>query len=368
MSQATSVLSVNHDLPIRTVKPVHCGKVRALYTLTKDDSARLIRERHYAINPDATLAIMVISDRISAFDCLWQAEGDLKGVPGKGMALNTIAAHWFSLFEQHGLAGNHIVEIPHPYVWIVQLASPIKVEAIARQYITGSMWRAYQKGARQFCGINLPEGLTENQRLPGLLITPSTKGILKGLDGVPELDDVNVSQADIRRHFAAFGLHSANDIEQYETLLRDGFRVIESALVQCDELFVDTKFEMGYITDAQGQPQMIYMDEVGTPDSSRIWETAPFQKDGMVIENSKEGFRQFLLNHVDDADVLLNPSRMPERSALAKNAVLPREAFDELSRVYLSMAQKITGRDIQVPKNPRDEIITILRDQFGLID
>ncbi|OXE29253.1 phosphoribosylaminoimidazolesuccinocarboxamide synthase, partial [Vibrio parahaemolyticus] len=101
------VLAVNDDLPIRTHKPVHSGKVRSVYWLTEEDSARLIKEKGYDVAPDAPLAIMVISDRISAFDCIWHGEGGLKGVPGKGAALNAISNHWFKLFKDNGLADSH---------------------------------------------------------------------------------------------------------------------------------------------------------------------------------------------------------------------------------------------------------------------
>ena len=114
------VLSVNDNLPIRTDKPVHSGKVRSVYWLTKEDSARLIADRGYNIAPDSELAVMVISDRISAFECLWRGEGGIEGVPGKGAALNAISNHWFKLFKQQGLADSHILETPHPLVWIVQ--------------------------------------------------------------------------------------------------------------------------------------------------------------------------------------------------------------------------------------------------------
>lgn len=158
MSLADQVLAVNDDLPIRTDKPVHSGKVRSVYWLTEADSRRLIKEKGYNVQPDAPLAIMVISDRISAFDCIWHGEGGMKGVPGKGAALNAISNHWFKLFRENGLADSHILDIPHPFVWIVQKAKPVKIEAICRQYITGSMWRAYANGEREFCGINVAEG------------------------------------------------------------------------------------------------------------------------------------------------------------------------------------------------------------------
>ncbi len=367
MSLAQSVLAVNNDLPIRTDRPVHSGKVRSVYWLTEADSRRLIEEKGYNVAPDAPLAIMVISDRISAFDCIWHGEGGLNGVPGKGAALNAISNHWFGLFREKGLADSHIVDIPHPFVWIVQKARPVMIEAICRQYITGSMWRAYTKGEREFCGITLPEGLQKDQKLPELLMTPSTKGILRGIPGVPEADDVNITRANIADNFEAFGFRSAEDIAQYEKLLKEGFGVISDALAELDQVFVDTKFEFGYVTDAAGNEKLIYMDEVGTPDSSRIWD-GPAYRDGKVIEKSKEGFRQLLLNHFPDPDILLNKERMPEREALARDNALPTEVLMDVSRTYLDIAEKVVGHKIELSENPKAEIIEILRDQYGLID
>ncbi len=365
-SLADRVLAINNDLPIRTDKPVHSGKVRSVYWLTDTDSRRLIKERGYAVAADAPLAIMVISDRISAFDCIWHGEGGLNGVPGKGAALNAISNHWFGLFKQQGLADSHILEIPHPFVWIVQKARPVMIEAICRQYITGSMWRSYSKGEREFCGITLPDGLKKDQRLPELLITPSTKGILRGIPGVPESDDVNITRQDIERNYAAFNFRNLQDIDFYEKLLREGFGLISTALEKIDQVFVDTKFEFGYVTDRNGQEKLIYMDEVGTPDSSRIWD-GPSYRQGEVIEKSKEEFRQQLLSHFPDPDILLNKDRMPERIALARDNALPEEILLQVSRTYLDIAAKIVGHDIELSDNPRQEIIDVLRRDYDLI-
>ena len=245
MSLADSVLAVNDDLPIRTDAPVHSGKVRSVYWLTETDSARLVAERGYDVAADAPLAVMVISDRLSAFECIWHAEDGLRGVPGKGAALNAISNHWFRLFKERGLAQSHILEIPHPLVWIVQKARPVMIEAIARQYITGSMWRAYDKGEREFCGITIPDGLQRDQKLPDLLITPSSKGILEGIPGVPAVDDVNITRTDIEKNFAAFNFRNPADIGLYEKLLGEGFDVISSELGKLDQVFVDNKFEFG---------------------------------------------------------------------------------------------------------------------------
>ena len=367
MGLADKILAVNNDLPIRTDQPVHSGKVRSVYWLTDADSRRLIAERGYDVAADAALAIMVISDRISAFDCVWRGEGGMNGVPGKGAALNAISNHWFKLFREQGLSDSHILEIPHPFVWIVQKAGPVKVEAIARQYITGSMWRSYARGEREFCGIQIADGLEKNQKLPELLITPSTKGILEGIPGVPARDDVNITRQNIEDNLEAFNFRSREDVDRYERLLKEGFDVISNALARLDQVFVDTKFEFGYVTDKSGNEKLIYMDEVGTPDSSRIWDGASY-RDGKVVEKSKEEFRQLLLNHFPDPDILLSKDRMEERIALVRNNVLPESILMQVSKTYLDIAEKITGEKLELSDNPKTEITGILRDQFGLVE
>lgn len=360
------VLDINDDLPIRTKGDVHSGKVRSVYWLTDEDSARLIKEKNYKVPQGTELAIMVISDRISAFDCIWQGENGLNGVPGKGIALNSVASHWFTLFDKAGLAGNHIVDIPHPYVWIVRKASTVKVEAIARQYITGSMWRDYSKGIRNFCGIDLPEGLTANQKLENVLITPSTKGIIEGVVDIPPVDDVNITRANITDNLDVFNFKSAEDVTKYEKLLVEGFKLISEELAKLDQIFVDTKFEFGYVEDLDGNQQLIYIDEVGTPDSSRIWDGAAY-RDGKIIENSKEGFRQLLISNVPESDVLLNKDRMSEREQLAKDFILPESVMLEVSNTYVGIASKIIGEEIVIPEDPRQEVINILDTDYGLI-
>ncbi|WP_394392647.1 phosphoribosylaminoimidazolesuccinocarboxamide synthase [Shewanella woodyi] len=366
MNLSNKVLAVNDDLPIRTDKAVHSGKVRSVYWLTEQDSARLIQDKGYDVPADTPLAIMVISDRISAFDCIWQGEGGLNGVPGKGAALNAISNHWFKLFKEKGLADSHILDVPHPFVWIVQKAQPVMVEAIARQYITGSMWRAYSSGEREFCGIRLPEGLEKDQKLPEILITPSTKGVLTGLEGVPEADDVNVSRADLERHLEGFNFRNLSDVDLYEKLLKEGFAVISDALGAQDQIFIDTKFEFGYVKNANGQEKLIYMDEVGTPDSSRIWD-GPAHRDGKIIEKSKEGFRQWLLNHFPDPDILLNKERMPERFALAADNKLPQSVMMDISNTYVGIAEKVIGKKLTISEDPKQEIIDVLRNEYQLI-
>ena len=149
-------------------------------------------------------------------------------------------------------------------------------------------------------------------------------------------------------------------------MLKQGFAVISEALKEAGQIFVDTKFEFGYVTDKAGNEKLIYMDEVGTPDSSRIWEQAAYDN-GKIVENSKEGFRQFLLNHFPDPDILLNKDRMPERQALARDNALPVEQIMAISKTYLNIARTISGKN-RIKRQPKAEIIAVLKDQYGLID
>ena len=143
--------------------------------------------------------------------------------------------------------------------------------------------------------------------------------------------------------------------------------MISDALAKLDQIFVDTKFEFGYAKDMDGRDKLIYMDEVGTPDSSRIWDGAAY-RDGRVVENSKEGFRQLLLNYFDDPDILLNKNRMEERAALACNNALPAEVLTQVSETYVSIAERITGQRLQLAENPRAEILSVLSTQYALVD
>ena len=364
---ANLAIAKTDDLPIRHEGNVHSGKVRSVYWLTAEDSARIIEERGYEVSPGTELAVMVISDRISAYEIIWQGEDGLQGVPGKGASLNATALHWFKEFEKAGLAGNHILESPHPLVWIVQKAKPVMVEGIARQYITGSMWRGYGRGERSICGIPLPDGLKNGQKLDKLLITPSTKGILSNIPGVPEKDDVDVTRKQILDNHETFAFHSPDDVSRYETLLSEGFKMIADQAAEAGQLLVDTKFEFGYIPNASGDGfSMIYIDEVGTLDSSRYWDKLAYA-DGRIVENSKEMFRKFLCDSVPEADVLLNKERMDERDELGKTFKVPVEALMATSDLYKNTAEKLTGKPVPEITNARQEILDALT-AYGIVE
>jgi len=243
----------------------------------------------------------------------------------------------------------------------------VMIEAIARRYITGSMWRAYERGERMFCGIELPDQLERDRALDDTLVTPSTKGVLAGLAGIPETDDTNVSKAQLEQHWQAFGFRAPQDINRYEALLKAGVDLIAKHLAPLDLMLVDTKFEFGYARDAAGCESLIYMDEVGTPDSSRIWDAEAY-RNGQVVEHSKEAFRQSLLKHVPDRDLLLDHRRFEERKKFAGSHALPAHFLYSLSETYLSVAERITGQSLTAPERPVESMMQVLGEEFGLVD
>ena len=245
------------DLSLPGIQSVFHGKVRDVYFLEGD------------------LIAMVATDRISAFDVVLP-----EGIPYKGQVLNQIAAE--QLDATAHLVPNWKIATPDPMVTVGHRCEPFKVEMIVRGYIAGSAWRAYQAGERTICGIQLPEGLKENERLPHPIITPTTKA--------DEGHDENISREEI----IASGLISEEDykvIEQYtRTLFEEGTRIArERGLI-----LVDTKYEFG-----KKDGKVILIDEIHTPDSSRYFYLDGYEerqaKGEPQRQLSKEFVRQWLI-------------------------------------------------------------------------
>jgi len=232
-SDATLVpcLDVDLDLPDR-----RDGKVRVSYAL--GDARRLF----------------VTTDRLSAFDRV------IAGVVYKGQVLNQLAAWWFD--KTADVVPNHVVAVPDPNVLIATAATPLPVEVVVRGYITGvtstSLWKPYSQGARHVYGHDLPDGLGKNERLPEPLITPTTKP-----PAGSAVHDEPLTVAEVtERHLVAPDRWTHVTDAALE-LFRHGQRLAEAAGL----ILVDTKYEFGL--DAGGD--LLLIDEVHTPDSSRYW-------------------------------------------------------------------------------------------------
>ena len=189
--------------------------------------------------------VMVVSDRISAFDVVLP-----EGIPYKGQVLNQIAAKFLDATTD--ILPNWKVAVPDPMVTVGYKCEPFKVEMVIRGYLSGHAWREYKAGKREICGVPMPDGMVENQKFPEPIITPTTKAA--------EGHDEDISKEDI----IASGLVSAEDYEQLEKYTRAIFRRGTEIAAKQGLILVDTKYEFG-----KKDGRIYLMDEVHTPDSSR---------------------------------------------------------------------------------------------------
>ncbi len=255
MAQALTKTNYNFD------GQTHCyhGKVRDVYSIGSD------------------LLVMVVTDRISAFDRILP-----EGIPYKGEILNKIAA--YNLDATKDIVPNWKLANPDPMVTVGHRCEGFKVEMVIRGYLTGSAWRAYKAGERVLCGVTLPDGMQENERFPSPIITPTTKA--------DEGHDENISREEI----IASGLVSRED---YEALERYTYALFERGTQLAAErglILVDTKYEFG-----KKDGKIYLIDEIHTPDSSRYFYKDTYEeffRKGMPQRQlSKEFVRQWLIDH-----------------------------------------------------------------------
>ena len=237
----------------------YSGKVRDVYT---------IQEKWL---------VMIASNRISAFDVILP-----RPIPGKGQVLNQIAARFLEATQD--ILPNWVLDIPLPNAAIGLRCQPFEVEMVIRGNLTGHAWRTYQSGQRMLCGVQLPEGLKENDYFPTPIITPSTKA--------HEGHDEDISREEI----IARGIVSEEDYVMLEKYTHALFQRGKEMAAARGLILVDTKYEFGKIGDT-----IYLMDEIHTPDSSRY-----FYADGFVERQergesqkqlSKEFVREWLIAH-----------------------------------------------------------------------
>ncbi len=260
--------------------------------------------------------ILVATDRISAFDVV------LGTIPFKGQVLNQIAEYWFA--ETKKLAPNHVISVPDPNVTIARECTPLKAEFIMRAYLTGvtttSIWYAYERGAREFCGHKLPEGMKKNQKLPRPLLTPSTKA---------EHGDHDESAS--RARLIEMGAITAEDFDRAGAIAETLFAFGQKRAAERGLILVDTKYEMGKSADGE----LLVIDEIHTPDSSRYWYAEDYEERLARGEDprglDKEYVRKWLVS---------------ERSYRGEGPppALADEVRVEAARRYIATYELITGR------------------------
>ncbi len=241
-------------------KSLYKGKVRDVYNINDE------------------LMVMVVSDRISAFDVVLP-----EGIPYKGQVLNQIAAKFLDATAD--IVPNWKIAVPDPMVTIGRYCKPFPIEMIIRGYLTGSSWRTYKKGARDICGVPVPEGMKEHQAFPEPIVTPTTKA----QEGA---HDEDISAEEILRQ----GLVSETDYSLLDKYTRELFRRGSEIADKMGLILVDTKYEFGKIGE-----QIYLIDEIHTPDSSRYFYKEGYQerqaKGEAQKQLSKEFVREWLMEH-----------------------------------------------------------------------
>ena len=250
---------VHTDFNFPHQERVYHGKVRDVYFLSGDKVA------------------MIATDRISAFDVILP-----KGIPHKGQVLNQIATYF--LEATRDIVPNWLISSPDPMVSLGHRCEPFRVEMVIRGYLTGSAWRAYQAGERTLCGIQLPEGMRENEAFPSPIITPTTKEDVG--------HDENISREEIIRT----GLVSEEDYKQLEAYTYALFARGQEMARQRGLILVDTKYEFG-----KKDGKIYLIDEIHTPDSSRYFYAdgyeERFERGEEQKQLSKEFVRQWLIKN-----------------------------------------------------------------------
>lgn len=284
---------VNTEFNFEGQKSVYHGKVRDVYDINDD------------------LLVMVATDRISAFDVILP-----KGIPFKGQVLNQIAASFLDATAD--IVPNWKLATPDPMVTVGLKCEGFKVEMIIRGYLTGSAWRDYAAGCREICGVKLPDGMKENERFPEPIITPTTKADAG--------HDENISKEEI----IAQGIVSAEDYEVVEKYTRALFARGTEIAAQKGLILVDTKYEFG-----KRDGKVILMDEIHTPDSSRYFYAADYQKRFEAgepqVQLSKEFVRQWL---IDNNFMGKEGQQVPE---------MTDEYCDSVSARYIELYENIVG-------------------------
>ena len=221
-------------------------------------------------NIDDKYLVMVVSDRISAFDVVLP-----EGIPYKGQVLNQIAAKFLDATAD--ILPNWKVAVPGPNVTVGHRCEPFKVEMVVRGYLAGHAWREYKAGKRTLCGVELPEGMVENQKFPAPIITPTTKAA--------EGHDEDISKEDI----IAQGIVSREDYEQLEKYTLAIFQRGTEIAAKQGLILVDTKYEFGK------KDGVIYlMDEIHTPDSSRYFYADGYEERLAKGEHQKQLSKEFV--------------------------------------------------------------------------
>ncbi|MDT0678736.1 phosphoribosylaminoimidazolesuccinocarboxamide synthase [Autumnicola musiva] len=288
-----TITETNFNFPSQ--QSVYKGKVRDVYAL---DNNRLV---------------MIASDRLSAFDVVMP-----KGIPYKGQILNQIATKMMK--DTEDIVPNWLEATPDPNVAVGSKCEPFKVEMVIRGYLSGHAAREYKAGKRELCGVEMPEGMKENDKFPSPIITPATKAEKGDHD-----EDIS------RENILNRKIVSEEDYKILEDYTRKLFKRGTEIAAERGLILVDTKYEFG--KTAEGK--IVLIDEIHTPDSSRYFYKEGYQerqeKDEPQKQLSKEFVRQWLIQNNFQG---LEGQQVPQMSD---------EYINSVSERYIELYEKITG-------------------------
>ncbi len=285
----------NFTLPNQTA--YYKGKVRDVYTINNN------------------LLVMIASDRISAFDVVLP-----RGIPFKGQVLNQIASHFLDATKD--IVPNWLLSTPHPNVSIGRMCQPFKVEMVVRGYLAGHAARTYNSGLRTLCGVTLPEGLKENDKLPQPIITPTTKA--------SEGHDEDISREEIIKQGIVSEEHYTQ-LEKYTLALDKRGQEIANKM---GLILVDTKYEFGLYNN-----QICLMDEIHTPDSSRYFYLEGYEERQKKGEEQKQLSKEFVRRWLIE-----NGFQGKEGQSIP---AMSDEWINEISARYIELFEKVTGKKFQ---------------------
>lgn len=313
-----ALIATNFDLPRQ--EGVYKGKVRDVYNLADE------------------YMVMVVSDRISAFDVVLP-----EGIPYKGQVLNQIAAKFLDATED--IVPNWKIATPDPMVTFGRYCEPYMVEMVIRGYLTGHAWREYKAGKRELCGVPLPEGMIENQKFPEPIITPTTKAL--------EGHDEDISREEIIKQ----GLVSEEEYTKLENYTRALFRRGTEMAAEKGLILVDTKYEFG-----KSKGQIFLIDEIHTPDSSRYFYLEGYEERQANGEKQKQLSKEFVRQWLID-----NGFQGKEGQ---KVPVMDEQFVNSVSDRYIELFENITGEPFEkaeiedVTKRVENNILTFLDIYF----
>lgn len=276
---------------------VYHGKVRDVYTINND------------------YLVMVASDRISAFDHILP-----KGIPFKGQVLNQVATLF--LEATRDIVPNWLIGVPDPNVAVGYRCEPIRIEMVIRGYLTGHAWREYKAGKRVLCGVEMPDGMKENQAFPSPIITPAVKA--------DEGHDEDISREEILKQ----GIVSEEVYLELEKYTRALFQRGTEMAADRGLILVDTKYEFGMYNG-----KVMLMDEIHTPDSSRYFYSEGYEerlaKGEQQRQLSKEFVRQWLIENGFQG---VEGQTMPD---------MPDDFVELITQRYIELYEKITGKSFE---------------------